>query len=80
MKYASSLPHFVALTVIPMVNGIAFGGPEPTVFGAFPAREAKPIPTKAPTIADLRKRQSNLYTETCGWIDNDLGTYSSSNC
>ncbi|KAF2876613.1 hypothetical protein BDV95DRAFT_602587 [Massariosphaeria phaeospora] len=58
----------------PAVNCIAFGGPAPTA--TSPGRalvDWTPKPTKGPSVAELRKRQS-FDAETCGWIDGDLSS------
>ncbi|KAH7390682.1 hypothetical protein BKA66DRAFT_568618 [Pyrenochaeta sp. MPI-SDFR-AT-0127] len=60
---------------LPAAHGIAFGGPAPTAASPERAMDGtNPMPTKGPSVSELRKRQANLFPETCGWID---GVYSS---
>ncbi|KZM25321.1 hypothetical protein ST47_g3479 [Ascochyta rabiei] len=73
MKCLISLLSLVA--VLPAVQGIVFGGPAPTAATLKRALDsALPKPTIAPTNDELKKRQTNLHPETCGWVD---GIYSS---
>ncbi|KAF2730770.1 hypothetical protein EJ04DRAFT_31729 [Polyplosphaeria fusca] len=68
MRYTASL--LTAVAVLPATNAIAFGGPAPT--NTSPQRELDgwtPKPTNGPTVAELRKRQTNYYPEVCGWVD-----------
>ncbi|KAH6643901.1 hypothetical protein C7974DRAFT_429887 [Boeremia exigua] len=74
MKGTSSLVSLLA--ALPAVRGAAFAGPSPTSTSpnlALGGMSSKP--TAPPSIEELRKRQTNLYPETCGWID---GVYSNS--
>jgi hypothetical protein len=65
-----------ALALLPAVNCVAFGGPAPTETAPIRVQEGwTPRPTKGPSIAELKKRQTNLYPETCGWIDGDYCRY-----
>ncbi|KAF9695306.1 hypothetical protein EKO04_006799 [Ascochyta lentis] len=73
MKCSVSLVSLVA--ALPAVQGVAFGGPAPTA--AMLKRDLdpdSPKPTIPPLSNELRKRQTNLNPETCGWVD---GIYSS---
>ncbi|KAF2195119.1 hypothetical protein K469DRAFT_743770 [Zopfia rhizophila CBS 207.26] len=73
MQYSVAL--LGALAVLPAVNCVAFGGPAPTVFSPNRVLEVwSPKPTKGPSIAELRRRQSNLFPETCGWQSGDLSS------
>ncbi|KAF2007714.1 hypothetical protein P154DRAFT_1144 [Amniculicola lignicola CBS 123094] len=71
MQYTTLLLSTIA--VLPAAHGIAFGGPAPT--GASRALEGwTPKPTKGPSVAELRKRQSAFEYETCGWVNGDLSS------
>ncbi|KAF2796575.1 hypothetical protein K505DRAFT_415632 [Melanomma pulvis-pyrius CBS 109.77] len=62
-----------AIVVLPMTDSIAFGGPAPTATSPNRAVDGwSPKPTKGPSVAELRRRQTNLNPETCGWIDGDI--------
>ena len=70
MKQLTTLFSLVA--ALPAAHAIAFGGPVPT--GTSPERALdgnNPKPTKGPSVGELFKRQSNLFPETCGWVDGD---------
>lgn len=63
-----------ALAALPAVHCVAFGGPAPT--DILPSRANKgwtPVPTKGPSIVELRKRQSS-GPETCGFVDGEYCT------
>jgi hypothetical protein len=73
------MKHFATLlsigAALPAAEGIAFAGPAPT--DTSPERGlvgSNPEPTTAPSVNELRKRQKNLYPNTCGWVDGDFGT------
>jgi hypothetical protein len=67
MKYTTLLSLVAAL---PGTYGVAFGGPEPTALGAGRVFGGmSPKPTKAPSVNELRTRQSSVDPETCGWVD-----------
>lgn len=71
MKQSNILVSLVA--ALPAVHGIAFGGPVPTATSPERALDGtNPKPTKGPSVSELRKRQSNLFPETCGWVDGDF--------
>ncbi|KAF2653414.1 hypothetical protein K491DRAFT_705825 [Lophiostoma macrostomum CBS 122681] len=62
-----------ALAMLPAANCIAFGGPAPTETAPIRVQEGwTPKPTKGPSVAELKNRQTNLDPETCGWIDGDF--------
>lgn len=71
-----SLKLLVSIIVaLPSAHGLAFGEAFPTDY----SKDAKkiqhgraPQPTKGPSIADLRRRQTYIGPETCGWVDRDL--------
>lgn len=55
---------------LPAVRGIAFGGPAPTAAVAeLVLTGTSPKPTVAPSNEELKRRQTNLNPETCGWVD-----------
>jgi hypothetical protein len=78
MKY-SILSSLAA--ALPAAYGAAFGGPEPTPvspdrgFGGM-----GPKPTKGPSMNELKKRQSSVDPETCGWVDADFCMLISCSC
>jgi hypothetical protein len=68
----STVFSLAVAALLPVVNGVAFGGPAPT--DTIPALDGiTPKPTVGPSINELRKRQTNLNPETCGWVDGDFG-------
>ncbi|KAF2134814.1 hypothetical protein P153DRAFT_380628 [Dothidotthia symphoricarpi CBS 119687] len=70
MKYSALLFSLVA--VVPAAHGIAFGESTPTAKSPQRALdEMSPKPTKGPSVVELRKRQSDVGPETCGWVDGD---------
>ncbi|KAF1930250.1 uncharacterized protein M421DRAFT_418568 [Didymella exigua CBS 183.55] len=72
MKYSVSITSLAI--ALPAVQGIAFGGPASTaIIAGLAPRGTSPKPTVAPTREDMKRRQTNLYPETCGWVD---GVYS----
>ncbi|KAL5120784.1 hypothetical protein ACEQ8H_001265 [Pleosporales sp. CAS-2024a] len=65
---------FALLSALPTAYGVAFGGPVPTDSGPDRALDGmSPVPTKGPSIDELRKRQSSSQA-TCGWIDGDFSS------
>lgn len=73
MRQSTLIASLVA--ALPAVNGVAFGGPAPTAIRPERALEVSPpVPTQGPLISELKKRQTNLFPATCGWIDGDLCT------
>lgn len=75
MKYQSV---FSLVAALPAAHAVAFGGPVPTDKSPNRAFDGMtPRPTNGPSINELRKRQSNLFSpEVCGWVDGDLGEQS----
>ncbi|KAF1357900.1 hypothetical protein EJ07DRAFT_126366 [Lizonia empirigonia] len=72
MKCSKTLLSLVA--AIPVVRGAAFGGPTPTAACHDRVLDGtSPRPTIPPSNDELKKRQTNLTPETCGWVD---GIYS----
>jgi hypothetical protein len=71
MKYCQILSLVAA---VPVAYGVAFGGPAPTDISPDRALEGtSPIPTRGPSVEELRKRQS-FSEATCGWVSGDLCT------
>jgi hypothetical protein len=71
MKYAVI---FSLAAALPAVFGIAFEGPIPTAINPERAlMGTSPKPTTAPSVNELRKRQSSSSPATCGWVDGDFG-------
>jgi hypothetical protein len=72
MKYSIILSLVAAL---PSAYAVAFGGPVPTDTSPNRVLEGMaPEPTNGPSINELRKRQSSVSPEICGWVDGILGT------
>lgn len=68
MKCSKKLLSLVA--AIPAVRGAAFGGPTPTAACYDRVLDGtSPKPTIPPPNDELKKRQTNLSPETCGWVD-----------
>jgi hypothetical protein len=72
MKH-SKVFSLVGAVLLPVVKGVAFGGPAPTE-DTRALDGITPKPTLGPSINELSKRQTNLNPETCGWVDGDFGT------
>ncbi|CAO2654297.1 Nn.00g110300.m01.CDS01 [Neocucurbitaria sp. VM-36] len=73
MKQSSTLFSLVA--ALPVAQAIAFGGPAPTATSPERGLDGtNSKPTKGPSVSELRKRQSNLFPETCGWVDGDYSS------
>lgn len=74
MKYSAAIVGLIA--ALPAVQGIAFGGPAPTDTSPERAQNGiNPVPTKGPSVSELKRRQTNFYPETCGWVDGDYCKY-----
>ncbi|KAF2822741.1 hypothetical protein CC86DRAFT_409527 [Ophiobolus disseminans] len=66
---------FNIVAALSAAHAVAFRGPVPT--DTSPSRVyngMSPKPTNGPTGNELRKRQSNLSPEICGWVDGDLSS------
>lgn len=75
MKSSSTLLSLAA--TISAAYAIAFAGPAPT--SVSPERvqvESIPLPTPGPPAEELKKRQTNLYPNTCGWVNGIWCMYS----
>ncbi|KAL6707582.1 hypothetical protein ACN47E_003931 [Coniothyrium glycines] len=71
MRFSIAVLSLAAAT--PVVYGIAFEGPAPTAVSPERVQiESKPQPTQAPSVDELKRRQTNRNPNTCGWIDEDL--------
>lgn len=72
MKSSATLLSLAA--AVPAAYAIAFAGPVPTDISPNRAQvEANPLPTQAPSVQELKKRQTNANPNTCGWVDGDFG-------
>ena len=60
------------IAALPLAQGVAFGGPAPTGPDRAVVGHA-PEPTKGPSAFELRRRQSDIGPETCGWVDGIWG-------
>ncbi|ORY12606.1 hypothetical protein BCR34DRAFT_289810 [Clohesyomyces aquaticus] len=67
MSYSGIL--ISALALLPAANCVAFGGPAPTE-ATRALTGMSPVPTKGPSIVELKKRV--LGSETCGFYSNDM--------
>lgn len=71
MGHSTALVSLIA--ALPAAYGIAFVEPAPTATSPDRALDVTiPKPTQGPLVSELRKRQTDLFAATCGWIDGDL--------
>ncbi|KAJ4992542.1 hypothetical protein SVAN01_01925 [Stagonosporopsis vannaccii] len=72
MRSTSLLPGLLA--VLPAVRGVAFASPSPTSTSLENVAAGISLkPTTPPSVEELRRRQTDSFPETCGWVD---GIYS----